>query len=300
MKVLLTGATGFIGKRVLNKLQQRNIDFVILTSGMVEGVSTIPALHYQYDENYLCSNGCEDVDALVHLGAWTPKANKDVNSIEDAYGNIANTKILLRSNLPNLKKIIYGSTLDVYQNIDGEIAESTPTIPATMYGWSKLYCEKMVQAFCKENNLISQVLRIGHVYGEGEEKYRKVMPIMIEDVIKGNDLQIYGDGEAIRTFIYIDDVAEAIVNALELNESETINIVGNEPITINQLAKLIQKISKSNVGIEHIPTEMENRNCIFDNYKLKNTLLDKFIPFEIGLQREMDYMEKKINNELHI
>ena len=245
----------------------------------------------------MLENGCEDIEVLLHLGAWIPKTSASSNNLEKSYSNIANTRTLLNAKLPALRQIIYCSTIDVYENTDNKIDEKTITVPSTMYGWSKLYCEKMIQTFCEERAITFQILRIGHVYGEGEEKYRKVMPVMIENAIKRNGITIYGNGEPIRTFIYIEDVAKAIANALTLRKSDIINLVGNEAITINELAKEIQNNCGNNININHISTDRPNRNCIFDNSKLMNTLLQTLTPFEIGLKREIEYMKEQISNE---
>ena len=296
MKVLITGATGFIGHRVLEQLKLKKIDVIALSnSDGIEGIKTISSRHYQFDDNYLLKHGCEDIEILIHIGAWTPKTNASSNDLEKSYSNIANTRTLLKSKMPTLRQIIYCSTLDVYENTDSIIDERTITVPSTMYGWSKLYCEKMIRTFCANQAYTYQILRIGHVYGEGEEKYRKVMPVMIENAIRGNDLTIYGDGKAIRTFIYIEDVAKAIVNALMRTQSDIINIVGNEAITINELADAIKNNCGNNININHVSTDILNRNCIFDNSKLMHTLLQELTPFKVGLKKEMEYMKEQIN-----
>ena len=301
MKVLITGATGFIGHRVLEQLMLKNVDVVALSnSDNIKGVKTIFSNYYRFDDNYLMDQGCEDVEVLIHIGAWIPKINSESNDIEKAYSNIANTRTLLNTKLPALRQIIYCSSMDVYGDRNDKIDEKTVTVPVTMYGWSKLYCEKMVQMFCIENSITFQILRIGHVYGEGEEKYLKVMPVMIENAIKGNDLTIYGNGEAIRTFIYVEDVAKAIVNALMFKKNDIVNVVGDERITINELAEEIKNNSENHINIKHIPTNIPNRNCIFDNSKLIDTLLKQFTPFKIGLKKEMEYIREKIKNEYNI
>ena len=296
MKILLTGATGFIGDKVLKKIIPKygKSSVIALSSNKIDGVKTILSKHYDFSENYLSENGCSDIDILMHIGAFAPKSSHDTNVIELNTGNITSTWMLLRSVLPNLKKIIYISTLDVYARCAGTLSENTDTIPSTLYGWSKLYCEQMVLNYCRENGLDYEILRLGHVYGEGEEKYRKVMPTMIENAIKGNDLTIYGDGKAIRSFIYIEDVVQAIVNSIELKTSEIINVVSNEPVTINRLAELIQAMADGGIRITHIQSNIPNVDYIFDNSKLRRYLLNSFTSLEDGLRHEYNYMKEKL------
>lgn len=291
MKILLTGSTGFIGKRVLKELLDRNYEVIVLSGSESKETNVIPSLDYKFNDNYFLENGCEDVEIIIHVGAWIPKETKVADDIELSLSNITSTKALITSKLPKLRKIIFLSTIDVYANVGEAIDENTLTNPSTMYGWSKLYCEKMIQSFCKQKNLSYEILRIGHVYGEGEEVYKKVMPTMIKQALQGNDLTIYGDGEAIRTFIYIDDVAKTIVNSINYDKSEIINVVGNEEITINELAEVIKEECDNKINIFHIDNNIKNRNLCFNNKKLMNTLIDSLTPFNEGIKKEIEYMK---------
>lgn len=302
MSIMVTGGTGFVGNHVLRelKMQYSSEKIIALSSTEIEGIQTVISRNYKFDERYLFDNGCSDIEVIIHIGAWTPKRAEDANDLLKAISNITNTKKLLVSYLPKLKRIIYCSTLDVYSNAEGAITEKTLVAPQSMYGWSKLYCEKMVESFAREKNLIFQILRLGHIYGEGEEKYRKVMPVMIKNAVHGKDIMIYGDGKAIRTFIYIEDVAKAIVNAIRLEISDLINVVGDEAVTINQLADMIAKYSSEPIKIQHIPTDAGNRNCLFDNQHLRERLLKELTPFEEGLKKEIDYAKRQARYECNI
>ena len=149
----------------------------------------------------------------------------------------------------------------------------------------------MIESYAKEKGIICQILRLGHVFGEGEEKYQKILPLTIKKVINNEEIEIWGDGKAIRTFIYINDVAKAIVNSIKNETSEIINIVGEEQITINELVNKIIKISKKDIKINYIHPETKNRNLIFDNTKLKAKLLPNLTKLEEGLIKEYRYME---------
>ena len=297
MRILLTGTSGFVGSKVLKILLDKYDDnsIIALSSQNIDGIKTIDSLGYNFRKGYLCENGCKDVDVLLHMGAFTPKSTANANDINNSTSNINNT-VKLIDELPNLKKIIFISTIDVYEETEECITESTKTIPSTMYGWSKLYCEQVVKTYCKQRNLTYEILRLGHVYGEGEEAYRKVMPLMIRNAINGETLNIYGDGKATRSYIYIDDVAKTIVNSLEVVESEIINVVGNEAISVEELALMIKKLSSDKVDIKYIPSKAKNRFYIFDNSKLTQKLISNFVPFREGLEREYKYLERMIKS----
>lgn len=295
MKILITGASGFVGKKVVSELRKKYDanDIVALSSKTINGMKTVDSNGYLLSEEYMISHGCGDVDTLIHLGAFTPKDSSSIDDISKSTSNINNTISLLES-LQNLEKVIFISTLDVYDNTEATISENTNTNPSTMYGWSKLYCEQVIRKYARQRGITYQILRLGHVYGEGEEVYKKVMPVMIRNAIQGKNIQIYGDGNAIRTFIHIEDVSKSIVNSIELNTSEVINVVGSEAVTIRELANMIKKLSGDAIEIEYIPSSIPNRDCIFDNSKLKAFLLKDLLPFRDGLKREYQYMREML------
>jgi nucleoside-diphosphate-sugar epimerase len=299
MKILFTGCSGFIGKAVLDeavkKYGQEHI--CALSSSIIKGIKTIIHHGYAFNPCVFIENGLEDIETLIHIGAFTPKDQTEANDIKRCNANIFNTEKIICAKLPNLKKIIFLSTLDVYADAD-VISEDSGEGPVSLYGWSKLYCEKMIENFSEQNNLTRQILRIGHVFGPGEEKYKKLIPNTITNLLKNNAVELFGDGQAVRTFIYIDDVVKAVLNAVDLSRSEgVINVVGGTPITIESLAKILVAIHGQEAGIRYIPTAAKNRNLIFDNKKLRETLLDEFTPVPDGLRKEYQYMKEKTAGE---
>ena len=125
-----------------------------------------------------------------------------------------------------LNKVIYISSIDVYAPVV-PISELSATQPATLYGWSKLYCEQMMSVFATQKKIAVQILRIGHVYGPGEEKYAKFLPKTIRNIVDGKAVELYGDGTELRSYIYLDDVVKAILAAVGLHDNVgVINIVG--------------------------------------------------------------------------
>jgi nucleoside-diphosphate-sugar epimerase len=274
MKILLTGASGFIGSVVFKRLVEKY---------GAQNIITLPYTEYDRFNN-------PEIETLIHIGAFIPKTSAQADNIELCNSNIINTQTLLQASFPNLKKVIFASTVDVYGEAD-IIKEDSLLKPVSLYGLSKLYCEKMIEIFAKQKNIICQTLRIGHVFGPGEEKYVKILPLTIKKIINNEQIEIWGDGKAIRTFIHVDDVASAIVKAINLSEYKgAINVVGHEQITIEDLVKKLISISGKNIAIKHIPTNVPNRNLVFDNAKLKVLLAGSLIPLDNGLEQEYNYM----------
>jgi nucleoside-diphosphate-sugar epimerase len=298
-RFLITGASGFIGGVVLRKLIQRygSASLVVLTSQAEQhqfehlGLKILCHNGYQFESDFFVRNAVEGVECLLHLGAFTPKSKAEANDILRSNSNIVATTALLQSQLPKLKKVIFTSTLDVYAEAP-LLTEASATNPTSLYGASKLYCESLVSAFANQYGCVHQLLRIGHVFGVGEEKYKKIIPLTIEKLLRNEPVEIWGDGEALRTFIYVEDVGEAIVNALDLEAfAGVVNVVGNEAITINDLVECLIRISGKAVRPVYKPATVVNQHFVFDNTKLKHLLLKEFTPLEVGLQVEYQHMQ---------
>jgi nucleoside-diphosphate-sugar epimerase len=301
MKILITGVSGFIGAAVLKEAVKRygGENVVALTSSPIDTSAKV-IIHngYKFDPNIFIDNDLANIEVLVHVGAFTPKDQAESNDIFKCNSNIVNTEKILFSNLPQLKKVIFPSTLDVYSDAN-IISEETREQPVSLYGYSKLYCEKMITEFSKERKLICQILRLGHVFGPGEEKYRKIIPVTISKLLNKKEIEIFGDGQAVRTFIYLSDVAESILNAVDLLQSEgIINVVGETRITIENLVKALIIIhGNKDVVVNYKPSSIKNRDLIFDNRKLKAKLFNQFTPLDIGLKEEYLYMKKNMTHE---
>lgn len=291
MNVLFTGMTGFIGSALAKVLRNSTEHTVTaLSSKPIDGIRTVLHNGYKFDKNFLASQGCGGLNALVHLGAFSPKSSATADDLGLSFSNIENTKVLLESELPHLKKIIYISTIDVYKS-DGLISEKTLPNPVSLYGQSKLYCERMSLCKARELGVDCTILRIGHVFGPGEEAYKKVIPSAIRSILSDEAVAVYNGGKDRRSFIYIEDVVTAIINAIHYEgEEKIVNITGNEPLSVLEVIDKLEAVSGKSVKRKYIKTDVMSRDVIFDSSLLKNTLLPEFTPVAVGLKEEYDYM----------
>ena len=293
--ILLTGASGFIGKHLLLQLIKKygKSNVIALTSRPIDECNYILHNNFQLDPDFLINHGYANIKTIIHAGAFTPKNGSQANDVNLSNSNIYSTEKLLNLTLPYVQNFIFLSTLDVYDN-DEIISENSPENPISLYGFSKLYCEKMVEQWGIKNNKVTQILRIGHVYGPGEEAYQKIIPISINKILNKESLQIWGTGNELRSFIYINDVVNAIISSLEITVGlGIINLVSNQSISINDLIVKLIKISKEEVEIINIPTNLSSRSLVFDNTKMINWLLKKETNLDNGLNEEFEYVRTK-------
>lgn len=296
MSILVTGAGGFIGSHFLRNLSEKisRKDIIVLSRNTVDGYRTIVTGDYSLPMSFLSSEESGLIDTVFHLGAFIPKSGAEINDIDGCFGNITSTRSLLQDALSGLKRIIFASTIDVYGDTSEVVTESAPVLPSGLYGWSKAYCEQMIRSYCNARGIVCQVLRFGHVYGEGEEAFRKVIPIMIDRALKNEDITIIGDEKVQRTFIYVGDVAQSIINSANLEKSNVINIVGNSSVSVLELAETIIRLSGSSSKIVFADSKHPTHDSLFDNSLLTLLSLCDFTPLEIGLAAEIDYMRRKL------
>ena len=289
----MTGTSGFIGSRLLQTARAMYGDNVTaFSSHPSEGNHIVYANRTDFSLAPAELALVEDANVLIHAGAFIPKCGTEANQIKSCNSNIAFTEELLALPWLNLKKIIFLSTLDVYNNFDCPISEATLTVPTALYGMSKLYCERMMSLHAAERGIAIQVLRIGHVYGPGEEQYVKVIPKAIERIIAGGDVELWGEGEELRSFIYISDVVTAILKAVELQEEPgVINVVGGNVISIRDLLEKLIAIGGRQTKIVQQEFSGTRRDLVFDNTKLKRYLLPEESDFTTGLKMEFRQVE---------
>lgn len=299
MKILLTGASGFIGGHLLTQLTNNlGYDSVIaLTNKEIPNTNCI--LYEKIQKFGLEKNYFDEITHIIHAGAFTPKDAQQANDIDRCFGNIEYTKELVSYDYKKLEKFINLSTLDVYEATSAVLSEKSKIQPVSLYGSSKLYCEAMVKAFTEQRNINCINLRIGHVYGPGEEKYKKVLPIGMKNILEGKPLELWGEGNDLRSFIFIQDVVQAIINSLEVSvQTMDINVVSGVSVSIKELLEKMIEVSGENIKINKRESNYEKRDLVFDNSLLLSTILEKETDLLEGLKIEYKYMKDKYENNI--
>lgn len=293
--ILITGVSGFIGKHLLsaftNEFGKEHI--LAVTSSPISSNYYLLHKNYHFEDDYFINEGFgKNIDTIIHAGAFIPKSIKQANDWEKCNGNIFTTDKLLHAHLPNLKKIIYLSTIDVYGKSE-LISESSLTNPSSFYGESKLYVEKLITVWANANDKVYQILRLGHVYGPGEEEYQKVIPVSMKKLLQNEPLQIWGTGNEIRSFIYIKDIIKSILQAVKLDVCiGPVNLVSTQKISISELVNKLISLSGLKASIQIIPSGVPGRDLVFNNNKMKKHLLSAETLLDDGLLEEWEYMKK--------
>jgi GDP-D-mannose 3', 5'-epimerase len=185
-----------------------------------------------------------------------------------------------------VKKIFYSSSACMYPAYNQEdpnnpkCAEETayPAAPDSEYGWEKLFSERMYFAFARNLGLNVRVARFHNIFGPegtwqgGKEKAPAALIRKIAEQPDGGSIEVWGDGQQTRSFLYIDECIEAVRRLMESSFPGPVNIGSEEMVTINQMAGMIMQIAGKKITIKNVPgpTGVRGRNS--DNRLLRKEL----------------------------
>jgi nucleoside-diphosphate-sugar epimerase len=279
-KYLIVGAGGFIAGHVTKKL---------LDEGNIIIAADIKPKKFwfqnfvdvqSYDEMDMkdynnCLNMTNNVDYVINMACnMGGMGFIENNKTECMLSVLINTNLLRASLINKVKKFFFSSTACVYNIQKQEKTfikglkeeDAYPAMPEDGYGWEKLFSERMCRHFMEDYGLEVRIARYHNVYGPmgtfdgGREKVPAALCRKIATAVlsKKNEIEIWGDGEQTRSFLFIDDCVEATLRLLNSNHSEPINIGSDEQVSINQMADIIQKIA----GIKNL-----KRNYLLDKPK---------------------------------
>ena len=205
----------------------------------------------------------EGISTVVHLISMTVPQNSFENPVHDVETNLLGTlRLLAAMKQKGVRRILFISSggavygPPVYLPID----ENHPTNPIVPYGISKLAIEKYLLMYAHTEGLQAISLRVSNPYGPGQriEKAQGVLTTFLYKTLSGMPLEIWGDGEVRRDFLYVQDVAQAFVLALAYLEnggSERIfNIGAGQSLSINQLLKIIFDVTSRKPEVTRKPS----------------------------------------------
>lgn len=256
MKAIVTGAAGFIGSHLCNKLMKLGHEVIgidDLSSGTLKNL-VLPMSYNKFrfvlsnfSEIEFCRNICNNVDVIFHLAAFSSVPG----SIDDPYKthrvNVTETINLLNAAAENkVDKFVFSSSASVYGNSEDLIkVEDSKIHLLSPYAASKYSVEINCQMFYNLFGLKTISLRYFNVYGSRQNpnsEYAAVVPKFIQCFKENKNPIIFGDGTQTRNFVHVSDVVDANIKSIELNSNfgEAFNIAAEESISINDLIKKLQ------------------------------------------------------------
>jgi UDP-glucose 4-epimerase len=257
VKVLVTGGSGFIGSHVGDRLLAAGIEpriFDLVPSPYHEPHEVDIVLGDLLDSEALrrAMDGC---DAVIHLAAAADVGLVVEEPYEAERTNAHGTlSVLEAARSAAIPRVVYGSTVWVYgESGEGLIDEEEPlALPRHIYTASKLAGEMYCASYAELYGLQFTILRFGIPYGP-RARPSAVIPIFVRKAIAGEPLTIAGDGLQTRRFVYVEDLADGVVRALDPCAANRVyNLAGEQTVTIRELAETVQE-HVGDASIVHVP-----------------------------------------------
>lgn len=311
MKIVVTGAAGFIGSNLVKKLSEighsvLGIDALIDTTYSKElkqtrwsNLATIQNVKLQKIDmrtdklEPLLNNS----DLIFNLAAMPGLEDSWLNFELYQSCNINATQKLLEAidNINRKVRLIHISTSSVYGKFaDG--VEGTEKIPSSPYGVTKLAAENLIRAYASNSTFDFNILRYFSVYGPGQRvdmAYSK----FINSIYLGNAINVYGDGTQSRTNTYIDDCVNATIAVMKNGENRSIyNVSGVEEIDILSSIKIIEELLSKKAKINYLSSRSGDQ--ILTRGNIKKLIEDTgFVP-KIGIREGLKYQVEHYLNSI--
>lgn len=301
---LVTGGAGFIGSNLSEELLKQEYKVVIVDNLSTGSKKNIPSKAKFFEIDITQKNKLEEVfkknkpEAVFHLAAQASVQRSIEDPVLDVKTNVIGTINLLDlAKKYEAKHFIFSSTGGAIYGDDAprptpETAEANPLTP---YGIDKLHAERFINFFSKNAPYKSNILRYANVYGPRQNPKGEagVIAIFADKMLDNEPIEIYGDGEQTRDFIFVKDVVMANLAALSSEQRGTYNIGSGKEVSINEITEKLKQIIGSKSEITHGPAKVEQKNSCLSIERARLDLdFEPITDMLSGLKQTVEFIKK--------
>lgn len=267
---LVTGGAGFIGSHVAADLLRAGHRVVVLDDLSGGTAANVPSgAHFHQGD--ICDPGVVDAlfaewrfDHVFHLAAYAAEGLSHFIKRYNYTNNVVGSVNLINAavNAGTVRCFVFTSSIAVYGHAEPPMTEDLIPSPVDPYGIAKYAVEQELKVSHEMFGLPYIIFRPHNVYGERQnigDRYRNVIGIFMNQILRGEECVIFGDGEQTRAFSHIDDVAPPIARSIENPRAygQTFNIGGDTPYTVNELAGAVAAAMGVEPRVRHVEARHE-------------------------------------------
>ncbi len=307
-RILFLGGAGFLGSNIIKTtLQKGNVKVFVLEPSFAN-VSRLDGVDVQIYRGELSDIDfvqsvieANQIDTVVHLVA-TIIPGSTFEDYKQEYQHVIFPTIELMQICAQrqVKFVYFSSGGTVYGNRTDmtPFKETDAMAPISYYGWSKQMMENSILYVHRTTGLKYLILRPSNPYGHGQNIHARqgLIAVALGKILAGEPITVWGDGSNIRDYIYIDDLAEAVVQLLEKDVyNTTVNIGSGEGASINDIIHILRDVVDEEVKVDYKPARsVDVSHMILDTTRLKSYINMEFTPLKDGIELFYNDIKEKL------
>lgn len=286
-RILVIGGAGFIGANLVFALINSGASVKVFTRAgrsvrnLSKILDRIELVYGDFMDEAALKKALLGIDCVIHLVSTTFPGTSIDSGVYDVFSNLIPTIRLLETCVQyKIQKVIYASSGGTIYGEPKEtpIAEEHLLDPKSMYGLSKKTIEGYLSFFARNFNINIQMLRLSNPYGPYQNPYgaQGLIGVAFRSALENSTLKVYGQGDTVRDYIYIEDVMSAFQCALKSEKSDTFNISSGTGKSVNEVLKAIEEVSGREIKKDFIPqrrgdvqTNILSNKKAFESYQWK-------------------------------
>ena len=257
-RIIITGGSGFIGSHLIEALKKNGYKNLVVIDKNKPTDKNISFIKGDFSANKILRNTIKNNDIIVHLACSTIPSTSEQNKEKDIMENVIGAVRLLENcrgkKLKNFIFLSSGGT--VYGNISKPAKETDAAQPSNAHGLMKYLIEKYIEIHAQLYGLNYIIIRASNPYGRkvvGGIK-QGVIDVLLKKITDNQLIEIWGDGKVVRDYFHIDDLTALLVKIIKKPTlNQTINVGSGHGISINNLLKIIKKVTGKKLKIKYLP-----------------------------------------------
>src|SRR5512147_3284675 len=316
MRILITGAAGFLGSHVCDRLLAEGHEVIGLDNFVTGSPDNISHLmgnekfsFYKHDvSNYIFVKG--KVDAVMHFAS--PASPNPLSAsgyfnlpIQTMKAGALGTHNCLGVARANNARFLIASTSEIYGDplvhpqTEDYAGNVDPVGPRAVYDEAKRFAESITMAYHRYHNVDTRIVRIFNTYGQRMDlEDGRALPNLLKQALLGQPLTVYGEGGQTRSFCYVDDLTDGIIKLLHSNEHMPVNIGNPKEMSMLQFAETINRITGNQAGVGFIKDARSVRDPQRRQPDITRarTILhwEPRVGLDEGLHKTVPYFKKKL------